>query len=242
MKNFSNTYIFIFSAVLVILVAAFLSFISQSLKPFQERNVEIEKKQDILGSVRLGGDVAAAPDKNSFVEEQYDKYIQKSIVLNSKGVVLEGIDAFELTGRLAEEMKKPVEERALPLFLYTDESGEVKYIIPVRGKGLWGPIWGYVSLDDDFTTIYGAVFDHKGETPGLGAEIREGWFEQAFQGKQIFENGKFVSIQVVKGGTADDNPYGVDAISGGTITSKGLQNMLYESMKPYEAYFKTLKN
>ena len=240
MKNFSNTYIFLFAAGMVIIVASFLSFISESLKPYQARNVEIEKKQDILGSVRMSEGVATATDKNTYVEEQYAKFIRKSLVVNSKGEVVEGLDAFLVTDNLKEEMKKPPEGRNLPLFLFTDEQGEVKYIIPVRGKGLWGPIWGYVALDDDFNTIYGAVFDHKGETPGLGAEIREEWFEQEFQGKNLYdENGKFVSVEVVKGGTSDDNPYGVDAISGGTITSKGLQNMIFDNILPYDAFFKS---
>ena len=240
MKNFSNIYIFLFAAGLVIIVAAVLSFVSETLKPYQEKNIEIEKKQDILSSVHKGTEAAKSSDKNTYIEQEYTKYIQKTIVVNSKGELLEGKDAFEITSNLKSEIDKPLEQRQLPIFIFQDEKNEFKYIIPLRGKGLWGPIWGYVSLNDDFSTIYGAVFDHKGETPGLGAEIREKWFQEKFLNKRIFdENGKFVAVKVVKGGTSDDNQYGVDAISGGTITSNGLESMLLDGLGPYEAYFKS---
>ena len=109
----------------------------------------------------------------------------------------------------------------------------------MRGKGLWGPIWGYVALNEDYNTIYGTVFANEKETPGLGAEISELWFQKEFAGKKLFnEAGDFVSIEVVKGGTSPDNPHGVDAVSGGTITSKGLQKMLLDSINPYVNYMK----
>jgi len=244
MKHFSNTYIFLFSAGLVIITAAVLAFVSESLKPFQELNAEIEKKQDILRSVGKAEDASQVPDKNAYIIDEYEKYLQKSIVVNSKGEVLEGKDAFKISGNLKLELSKPLEQRELPLFIYTDEQNQVRYVIPVRGKGLWGPIWGYVAINDDFNSIYGAVFDHKGETPGLGAEIRESKFQVAFKDKKLFdESGKFVSVEVVKGGTKKDNPHGVDGISGGTITSKGVQYMLHDCLGPYENYFKSqIKN
>jgi len=242
MKSFSNTYIFLFSAGLVILVAAILSFVSESLKPYQERNIEIEKKKDILRSVGRAENIGDVPDKNTYIVEEYSRFIQKSMVTNIKGEILEGRDAFMITSNLKAELAKPSDQRELPVFIYTGEDNETRYIIPVRGKGLWGPIWGYISLNDDFTTIYGAVFDHQGETPGLGAEIREEWFQNEFKNKKIFDDsGKFVSIEVVKGGTPDDNPYGVDAISGGTITSKGLQQMMFDCLGAYENFFKANK-
>ncbi len=240
MKNFSNTYIFLFSAGLVILVAAVLAYVSESLKPFQELNAEIEKKQDILRSVGKAEDANKAVDKNTYIIDEYAKFIKKSIVVNSKGEVLEGKDAFIISGNLKLELSKPPDQRDLPIFIYTDEQNQIRYVIPVRGKGLWGPIWGYVAINDDFNSVYGAVFDHKGETPGLGAEIRDTKFQIAFKNKKLFnESGKFISIEVVKGGTKKDNPYGVDAISGGTITSKGVQNMLFDCIGPYESYFKS---
>lgn len=240
MKNFSNTYIFLFSSFLVIVVAAILSFVSESLRPIQQLNVEIEKKQDILRSVGQAQEYATVDDKNTYILDLYAKYIKSSIVVNSKGEVVEGRDAFEITKDLKNELAKPLEERGLPIFIYEDENMVKRYVFPLRGKGLWGPIWGYVSLEDDFTTVFGTVFDHVSETPGLGAEIRELWFQKEFHGKKIFdETGKFVSVVVVKGGTDESNVYAVDAISGGTITSKGLQYMMHDCLISYESYLKS---
>jgi Na+-transporting NADH:ubiquinone oxidoreductase subunit C len=240
MKNFSNTYIFIFSSALVILVAAVLSFVSVALRPIQQLNVEIEKKQDILRSVGQALDYATVPDKNSYIIDLYKKYIKTSIVVNSKGEVVQGRDAFEITKDLKNELLKPLEQRGLPIFIYEDSAQTKRFVMPLRGKGLWGPIWGYVSLNDDFITVYGTVFDHNSETPGLGAEIREGWFQKEFHNKKIFnETGKLVSVQVIKGGAGKDNPFGVDAVSGGTITSKAVQQMLLDCLTPYENYFKS---
>ena len=110
--------------------------------------------------------------------------------------------------------------------------------------GLWGPIWGFVSLESDFNTVYGAYFDHKGETPGLGAEIAEEPFQHQFEGKKIMEDGKFVSVNVLK--TTYKSPLGpehrVDAISGGTITSNGTDEMLKNCLAPYVSYFEKTGN
>ena len=105
-------------------------------------------------------------------------------------------------------------------------------------KGLWGPIWGFISLEEDLNKVYGAVFDHKSETPGLGAEINRPFFEDPFTGKTIFEGEDFVSIKVVKGGAKDGDMHAVDGISGGTITSDGVSDMLYERLSMYLPYFK----
>jgi Na+-transporting NADH:ubiquinone oxidoreductase subunit C len=241
MKNFSNLYIFSFSAIMVIIVAALLSFVSEELNPLQERNVELEKKTDILRSVNKTEGMAEADSKDVFIENQFKEFIRESFLVNSKGELLEG-NAFEVTKKLKAEYDKPVDERSLPIFVYKDENGNKKYIIPVRGKGLWGQIWGYVAINDDLNTIYGAVFDHAKETPGLGAEINQDWFMNEFKGKKLFDdNGNFISIEVVKGGGADPaDPHAVDAISGGTITSKGLEDMLKDSLAPYVNYFEKL--
>lgn len=243
MKNFSNLYIFGFSAVMVIIVAALLSFVAEELKPLQERNVEIEKKLDILRSVEMTEGIDKAPDKSVFVEEQFSKFISESFVVNSVGDAIEGKNAFEITKNLKAELYKPVEQRDLPVFLFNNPATGKIYIVPVLGKGLWGPIWGYIALEDDFNTIAGTVFAHSKETPGLGAEINTDWFMSEFKGKKIFdESGKFVSIEVVKGGAKKDDPHGVDAISGGTITSKALEEMLLACLEPYVNYFKKQMN
>jgi len=241
MRNFSNTYIFVFSLIMVTIVAVLLSFVSTQLKPLQAMNMEIEKKQDILRSVGKAEKVSDVDDKNSYIEEEFGKYITESYVVDFDGNKVEA-DAFQVTLDLTLEVKKPMEERKYPVFVYSI-NGERQLVVPVRGKGLWGPIWGYVALESDLNTIAGAVFDHKGETPGLGSEINTEWFQEPFTGKTIFdENGNFVSIEVVKGGADPADPHGVDGISGGTITSKALEEMLVDCMTGYVNHFKEITN
>ena len=241
MKSFSNTYIFVFSLIMVTIVAVLLSFVATQLKPRQQMNMEIERKQDILRSVGQAQMVGEADDKNSYIEEEFGKYITNSYVVNFQGEVVDA-DAFEITLELEQEVKNDQEARRYPIFVYS-ENGNEKYVVPVRGKGLWGPIWGYVAFETDMNTISGAVFDHQGETPGWGAEINTDWFQEPFTGKTIFnENGEFVSIEVVKGGADPQDPHGVDAITGGTITSKGLEDMLMDCLAGYVNHFKNQAN
>ena len=240
MRSFSNTYIFVFSVIMVTIVAVLLSFVSTQLKPLQEMNIQIEKKQDVLRSVGKAEKVAEVSDKNSYINEEFGKFITESYVVDFTGNMVE-TDAFEVMLGLNAEIRKPQEERNYPVFVYADDQGEKKYVVPVRGKGLWGPIWGYVALDSDLNTIYGAVFDHKAETPGLGAEINTGWFQEPFTGKTIFnESGEFVSVEVVKGGADPSSSHQVDAISGGTITSKALEEMLLDCLTGYVAHFEEI--
>ncbi len=241
MKSFSNTYIFVFSLIMVSIVAVLLSFVAMQLKPIQQMNLEIERKQDILRSVGQARQVGEVSDKNTYIEEEFGKYITDSYVVNFQGEKVEA-DAFEITLEMEQEVKLDQKDRDYPIFVYS-ENGSEKYVVPVRGKGLWGPIWGYVAFDEDMNTISGAVFDHQGETPGLGAEINTRWFQEPFAGKTIFdENGQFVSIEVVKGGADPSDPHGVDAISGGTITSKGLEAMLADCLAGYVNHFKNKAN
>lgn len=233
MNRNSNTYTFIYAAVMVILVAAVLASVSMALKPLQNRNKEIEKEQNILTSVNIQSTTANA-------EELFKENIKKEYVVNSKGEIVEGVDAFNVD--LKKEHAKPVDQRNLPVFECQTSDG-LKYIFPVRGTGLWGPIWGFVSLNDDMNTIYGANFDHEGETPGLGAEIATAAFQAQFTGKKLFdESGKLVSITVAKAGQEAPEEHKVDGISGGTITSKGLQKMLLDDFTSYEKFLIEKKN
>lgn len=229
MNKQGNTYTFLYAAILVVVVAAVLSFVALSLKPMQTKNIKIEKMQNILASVKIN-DVEA--DK---AEDIYKELITKTFVVNVKGEIVEGVNAFDVD--LSKELKKQVDKRNLPIFIFTKD-GVNKYIIPVRGKGLWGPIWGFISLNDDRNTIYGAIFDHQGETPGLGAEIANEAFQKPFSGKQIHnESGKFVSIEIHKAGKGTDI-HSVDGISGGTMTSNGVDAMLKDCLSSYEAFLK----
>lgn len=233
MNKQSNTYTILYTAVMVMLVAAVLAVTSLSLKEKQTRNVEIDKMKQILSSVRIA---ATATD----AQELYGKYIVDSFVLDGNGVPVEGADAFAVD--VAVQTKLAAGERELPVFVCRLDNGEQKYIIPLYGAGLWGPIWGYIALDADGNTVYGAYFAHQGETPGLGAEIEKPAFSDQFRDKHLFVAGDFKSIAVEKKGQkpTDGADY-VDAISGGTITSKGVQAMLQNSLSPYAAFFKSLQ-
>ena len=237
-----NSYTFGFAAIMVIVVAVILSGTSIILKDAQYSNVELEKKQNILRSVgvNVNRDQAAI---------EYPVYIKEELVLNHLGEIINNLSAFDVD--LSKEVKKsiveddeniPLEERTSLLPLYISEvEGEIKYIIPLRGKGLWGPIWGFISFNADLNTVFAAVFDHKAETPGLGAEINTSLFQNVFQGKTIFEKGEFVSIFVQKGGSNGDI-HKVDGISGGTITSDGVTDMLNERLKRYLPYFRLMED
>jgi len=231
---------------MVIAVAAILSFAAMALKPYQDKNIEVEKKKYILESAHLAKSLGEAENKQKYIEEEYEKFITNSFVVDSKGNKKEGVDAFSVNMKY--ELSLPVEERSLPVYICSLEDGSAKYIIPVRGKGLWGPIWGNMAFNDDFNTIYGVVLDHKAETPGLGAEIKQDFFTSPFNGKKIFNaDGNLEAINIYKGGKgaaeiAGDFEHGVDAISGGTITSKGVEKMFRDNLSDYENYFKKQKS
>lgn len=238
MDTNGNLYTFIYASVLVIVVAATLSFTALKLQPLQEMNVKNEKMQNILTTVRVESNAETANDI-------FTKYITKSFVLNSIGEEVQGIAAFDIN--LKQVYKKAADERELPLYEASLDDGTKKIIIPLTGKGLWGPIWGYIALESDMNTVFGAVFDHKAETPGLGADINANWFQEPFTGKTIYEDGHLVGIRVHKGGkgaaaAANDTEHGVDAISGGTITSKALEDMIFDCLSNYKTYLENNKN
>jgi Na+-transporting NADH:ubiquinone oxidoreductase subunit C len=231
----NNRYTFLYAIGLSIATAIILVITSQQLKPLQDANFALDNKKSILKSVLIRS------DDNVALEETYDKSVEE-LVINSKGEVLEGISVGSVD--MKREVAKPAEERNLPLYVFSAENGEKSYIVPLRGVGLWGPIWGYVALNDDFNTVYGAFFDHKGETPGLGAEITEMPFQEQFKGKMIYNSAnEFASINVLKATTKSDvDPSNrVDGVSGGTITSNGVDEMLRNCVEPYLTYFNKLK-
>lgn len=247
MNSNSNSYIFIYSVVMVVIVAAVLSTAATLLKPKQEQNVKNEKMQAILASANI----ASTPQD---VAQLYNKYIVEELVIDASGAVqstykngeLQGKQrAFDLNLKTEQFNEKNGQPFGVPLFV-CQQDGHTYYIVPVLGKGLWGPIWGNIAFDSDFNTIKGAIFDHKGETPGLGAEISTTAFQDQFKGKTIFnQQGKYVSVVVQKGGVAtlpsDMKNHGVDAISGGTITSTGVNDMLKACLKNYVPYIKNMK-
>ncbi|MBC9798576.1 NADH:ubiquinone reductase (Na(+)-transporting) subunit C [Sinomicrobium weinanense] len=231
MNREGNLYTFIFAIVMVVIVAFSLAFAATSLKPKQSENVKKEKMQNILGTIGIEVEREAA-------EEKYKNYIKEELSLVSDGSVDEQSVAFDVD--LNKELKLPEDKQHYPLYI-AEVEGKKYYVVPLRGAGLWNAIWGYIALEDDLNTIKGVSFDHAGETPGLGAEITQAWFQDSFKGKKIFDGqDELVGITVSKGsGTKGDNE--VDAISGATITGDGVTDMVKERLLHYLPYFKKEK-
>ena len=205
---------------MVIIVAFLLAFVSSALKPIQQKNVELDKKKQVLAALNIF-------EKDA--EAAYNTYVKADHLLAADGTV-----AAENGGFAVENAA--VSEAQLPLYVCEVE-GETKYVLPLYGAGLWGPIWGYVALNADKETIYGVYFSHAGETPGLGAEItNRDKFQVPFIGKKALNAAGDVVISVVKNGKVQNAECEVDGISGGTITSNGVDAMLKNSIGLYKAF------
>ena len=243
-----NGYTIGFATVMVFVVGGLLAALATGLKPAIKENERFEKQQSILYAMGIhentdedGNDTGSVnfipTDK---VEEAYTSYIKESFVFQN-GKVLEGENAFKVD--MKKQSKLPKSERKLPLFV-GENNGNKFYVIPMYGKGLWDAIWGYVALDDQLV-VQGAIFDHKGETPGLGANIKERYFMDDFLGEQIMNGNKYAGITVAKGNndpkneTKDDNE--VDALAGATITGDGVTAMFKSTLKSYIPHIQNLK-
>ena len=239
MDTNKNSYTIIYSIVMVVIVAAVLAFVSLSLKDKQNENISNEKQQYLLASVGLGADA------------NFAEVIKEAIVVDGNGKVVNTAtsdiaksEAFNISTSEQTSLLKdgaPKEELRLPVFIADLPDGSQAYIFSAYGAGLWGPIWGWVSLKTDLSTVVGVKFDHSGETPGLGAEIATPKFAGQFTGKEMFTEGEFTSIAIVKGGAKEGSTNEVDAISGGTITSKALDASIRMWMEAYLPYIKSLQ-
>ena len=220
----SNVYIVVFSTVMVVIVATLLALAALGLQKRQAENELNEKKQSILLSLYAGDAVKqGVPAEELIKSVKYDEVID-AYVVDKEGNRIEGENVFALLN----DLPGAYEAGQFPLF----EAKDGRVVIPVTGMGLWGPVWGYVALEKDMNTMAGIIMAHKGETPGLGAEIATSKFQSHFIGKQIFEGDEFVSVKLRKGGAKDPN-HEVDAISGGTKTSDGVTAMLENSLRNY---------
>ena len=233
MNRDSNTYTFIFAAVMVFVVASSLAFTATSLKAKQNENVRKEKMQNILSTIGIETDRDQA-------ETLYNQYITQTLALVSDGSNDADANAFGI--QMATETKKPVDQQRFPLYIAQVDAAKY-YIVPLRGAGLWDAIWGYMALEEDMNTIKGVVFDHKGETAGLGAEITQGWFQDRFVGEKVYStDGALAGINVSKTNNDpngnDKEDHEVDAISGATITGDGVTDMISERLKHYTPFFK----
>lgn len=236
MKKQSNIYALSYAVGLVLVVGIVLSVVYQGLHPQQQQNMANDTKAQILRAALIsseGGDVQAL----------FAEHIKRSYIVDYHGNIVNrnADEAFAACMDISNEMKKAPDSRRLPVFECATDNG-LKYILPVYGAGLWGPIWGYVAFDSDGNTIYGAYFAHQSETPGLGAEIEKETFSGRFRGKNIFsERGQFESVRVCKPGQEPKSGSYVNGVSGGTITSQGVDKMLQESLEPYTEYLKRLR-
>lgn len=237
-KN-SNGFTFLFSFIMVVLVGVLLAALSMGLKEKQAQNARDKKRMDILGAIQVDAD-------RSNAAQLFDQYVKSAYVVDFKGIKIEGnISAFDV------DIQKDFRDRTLtdedkkyPVY-QCEKDGKTLYVIPMVGKGLWGPIWGFVAVESDFETIYGVKFDHKTETPGLGAEINQAMFSEKFNSKYGLRKLALNSekpFEVLKGGNVPAMENQVDGITGGTITSKGVEEMINRTFAIYNNHFKTINN
>ncbi len=209
----SNAYIIGYSCIMVVIVAFLLAFVSSALKPQQDANVKLDKKKQVLAALNIRG------LSDAEAEAKYDE------------VVKDGDKAFEMNS---------ASFKSGDLAVYQCEvDGEKKYVVSVYGAGLWGPIWGYIAVNADGNTVYGAYFNHEGETAGLGAEIKDSkaW-QDLFVGKKIYNADGTVALKVLKASEIKNPESEVDAVTGATLTSVGVSDMLQEGFAKYKDLLK----
>lgn len=240
-----NSYTIIFAIIMVIVVGSLLAFLASSLKPRIAENERLEKQQNILYAMGVNDNDETSANFVSTDEapELFEKFIKKQLVIQD-GKVSENDEAYLIDVKKEQANAKAGKARRLPLFV-GEKDGKTYYIAPIRGKGLWDAIWAYVAMDENMV-VQGAYFDHKGETPGLGANIKQRYFMDDFIGEHLMSNGTFKGIDVAKGNAdpknEDKTDNEVDAIAGATITGDGVSAMIRSDLKLYVSYFENLKN
>lgn len=236
----STRYVITFVTIMTTIVAVLLTGFRQATKAQADLNEDIFNKRAILSAVEdyLGDGVTVASLSDDEVMNIFNSKVEQ-LVVDPSGQEVEGMMADDID--MAKEKKKPEPQRKYPVYVYQQDGSEF-YILSVHGTGLWDAIWGNIALKSDLNTVVGVTFDHAGETPGLGAEIKDNpAFQAQFKGKEIYtDNGRYVSITVRKGG-ARDPVHEVDGITGATVTADGVSDMLYDGLKNYEPYFKKVK-
>lgn len=241
-----NVYTVVFAAIMVAVVGAILAYLASGLKPLIKENERFEKQQNILYAMGVNenegdGSVDFVPKEQ--VEQVFTEYIKEQLVIDGDQIT-ENDQAYLIDMKKQLAAMKDGQNPKLPVFL-GEKDGETFYILPMYGKGLWDAIWGFIALDKDMT-VQGVYFDHKAETPGLGANIKERFFMDDFKGESIMNNGRLVGVKVVKGNNdptnedKDDNA--VDALAGATITGNGVSAMISESLYLYKDYLESITN
>lgn len=238
MNTNKNSYTIIYAAVMVVIVAFLLAFVSSALKPTQDKNVALDKKKQILAALNVRG-LKDAQD----IEAKYSEYVVADMVVKQDGSVVKEGKEKEDDGFKVEN--KEISPDCLPVYL-CNVNGETKYLVPMTGRGLWGGLWGYMSINADLQTVFGAYFSHEGETAGLGALIADEPFQNQFKGKHLFADttSNQVALTVVKNGKVEPGKenYQVDGITGATLTSNGVAEMVTQGLQQYMGYFQKVKS
>jgi len=235
MNTNSNVYTVIYTTVVCVLVAAILAFVSQTLKPRQQANEKAETISQILTAAQFG-EKSSWTDNNATIEF-YKENISSSAIISANGFAAGELNAADAEVYSESDLKaqnyniKDGSEVALPVYVF--KNGIT--VLPIYGAGLWGPVWGYIALDQDLETIVGAYFDHASETPGLGGKIKDDpAFRAQFAGKKVLY-GEERAFNIVKGG-ANGMENGIDAITGATMTSKGVDEAINVWLGAYKNY------
>lgn len=235
MNTNKNSYTIIYASIVVIVVAFLLSFVSKVLEPQSQANERIDKKKQILSALNIRN------LQNEEVEKKYDEVVLNDEIINAQGQIIKDGKGKDHDGFTLDF--KQINKDNLPVYVCKAANGETKYIFPLVGKGLWGSIWGYIALNSDMNIVYGAYFSHESETAGLGALIKEQDFQNRFVGKKIFKDGsEKVELSVVKSGTVKDPVVEVDGITGATLTSRGVNDMIQQGLANYSSFLKNQTN
>lgn len=234
----SNGYTIVFAIIMVVVVGSLLAFFANATKERRVNNDKVKSQIDILSSIGVEATRENATDL-------FQKHITHQYIIEGT-TATENSEAYLIDVKKEQEAAKTGKIQRLPLFVSEQENGQKVYIIPVRGNGLWDAIWGYVALNNDLKSINGVYFDHKGETPGLGANITEAYFEDDFKDEMLFDqSGNYKAVEISKSNgdptNEDKTDNEVDAISGATITGNGVAAMLKKGIGLYLPYFETLK-
>lgn len=226
----SNTYTIVYASVMVIVVAFCLAFVSDSLRARQEANVANDKRSQILAALNI---------RNvENVQEEYDRVLLHDMVVDVNGKKLQDDGGFGVDSK--EIQAKDDAAKRLPVYLCKVDNDTV-YVLPLFGRGLWGELWGYLALADDLRTVYGVYMSHASETAGLGARITEEQFQEKFVKKNVFGEGDFATVLLGVKKKVENPESEVDAITGATLTSDGVDNMFKTSLAPYQKFFETVK-
>lgn len=225
----SNIYTIVYASVMVIVVAFCLAFISDLLRPLQDDNVANDKRSQILAALNI---------RNvENVQEEYDRVLLRDIVVDVNGNTVQESSGFQVESK--EILAKNDADKRLPVYVCKVES-DTLYVIPLFGRGLWGELWGYLALKNDFRTVYGVYMSHASETAGLGARITEEQFQEKFIGKMVFNEGDFAEVLLGVKKKVETPDSEVDAITGATLTSDGVDDMFKTSLTPYKKFFESL--